>query len=163
MRTVREALAGLGLLLLCASLATHWPDLPSRVPVHFDLTGHPDGFGSKTVLLLLPATAVLLYVVLTVVARYPAYFNFPVPVTDFNRQTLRNLAIEHARVAQSGAYVHLRVAYVCLSFDGRRPSLRTRNRFRSCFYRSGRRHHRTVLLPHVSNPDGSLAAHGFHR
>ena len=94
MRTVREALAGLGLLLLCASLATHWRDLPSRVPVHFDLTGHPDGFGSKTILLLLPAVSVLLYVVLTVAARYPAYFNFPAPVTDSNRQTLRILAID---------------------------------------------------------------------
>ncbi len=94
MRTVREVLAGLGLLLLCASLATHWHDLPSRVPVHFGLTGHPDGFGSKNVLLLLPATAILLYLALIVVARYPAYFNFPVPVTDLNRQTLQTLAIE---------------------------------------------------------------------
>jgi len=94
MRTVREALAGLGLLLLCGSLATHWPDLPSRVPVHFDLTGHPDGFGSKTNLLALPATAVLLYLGLTVATRYPAYFNFPVSVTDLDRQALQNLAID---------------------------------------------------------------------
>jgi hypothetical protein len=72
----------------------HWHDLPSRVPVHFGLTGHPDGFGSKIILLLLPATAVLLYLALTAVARYPAYFNLPVPVTDLNRQTLRRLAIE---------------------------------------------------------------------
>jgi hypothetical protein len=94
MRTVREALAGLGLLLLCGSLATHWHDLPDRVPVHFGLTGQPDGFGSKTILLVLPAAAIVLYLVLTVVTRYPAYFNFPVPVTDINRQTLRELAVD---------------------------------------------------------------------
>jgi len=94
MRTVREALAGLGLLCVCTSLPANWNDLPARVPVHFGLNGHPDGFGSKSVLLFLPATAILLYVVLTAVARFPAYFNFPVPVTDRNRQTLRDLAVE---------------------------------------------------------------------
>jgi apolipoprotein N-acyltransferase len=57
------------------------------------LTGHPDGFGSKSTLLILPAVAVLLYLVLSVVVRYPAYFNFPVQVTDRNRQPLRDLAI----------------------------------------------------------------------
>jgi uncharacterized membrane protein len=93
-RTIREALAGLGLLCLCTSLPAHWNDLPSRVPVHFGLNGHPDGFGSKTILWVLPATAVVLYLTLTVVSRYPAYFNFPVPVTDLNRQTLRDLAID---------------------------------------------------------------------
>jgi hypothetical protein len=64
------------------------------VPVHFGLTGHADGFGSKSTLLVLPATAVILYLTLSVVVRFPAYFNFPVPVTDRNRQTLRALAID---------------------------------------------------------------------
>jgi hypothetical protein len=64
------------------------------VPVHFGLTGHPDGYGSKITLLALPATAVVLYLTLSVVVRFPAYFNFPVPVTDRNRRTLRTLAID---------------------------------------------------------------------
>lgn len=94
MRTIREAFAGLGLLCVCTSLPANWNYLPFRVPVHFGLTGRPDGFGSKSTLLVLPVTAVVLYLTLSVVARYPAYFNFPVPVTDRNRQTLRDLAIE---------------------------------------------------------------------
>ncbi len=64
------------------------------MPVHFGLAGHPDGFGPKSTLLILPATAIFLYLVLSVVVRFPAYFNFPVPVTDHNRQALRDLAIE---------------------------------------------------------------------
>jgi hypothetical protein len=94
MRTVREALAGLGLLCVCTYPLAHWNYLPPRVPVHFGLTGHADGFGSKSTLLVLPATAVILYLTLSVVVRFPAYFNFPVPVTDRNRQTLRALAID---------------------------------------------------------------------
>jgi hypothetical protein len=94
MRTIREALAGLGLLCVCTSLPANWNYLPFRVPVHFGLNGHPDGFGSKSLLWVLPATAVVLYLTLTVVSRYPAYFNFPVPVTDRNRQTLRDLTVE---------------------------------------------------------------------
>ncbi len=82
--------------MLCGSLADALAlILPDReCPIHFGLTGQPDGFGSKTILLVLPATAIVLYLALTVVARYPAYFNFPVPVTDLNRQTLRDLAVD---------------------------------------------------------------------
>lgn len=92
-RTVRETLAGVALFWLCTSLTAQWNYLPSRVPVHFGLTGHPDGFGSKSILWFLPATAILLYLVLTVVARYPGVFNYPVPVTDLNRKTLQSLAV----------------------------------------------------------------------
>ena len=101
-RTVREALAGLGLILLCGSVATHWHDLPPRVPVHFGLTGHPDGFGSKIILLILPATAIVLYLALTVVARYPAYFNFPVPGHRLQPANSARSSRRPAWVAQSG-------------------------------------------------------------
>jgi uncharacterized membrane protein len=125
MRTVREALAGLGLLCVCTSLPANWNYLPARVPVHFGLNGHPDGFGSKSLLLFLPATGVFLYLVLTIVARFPAYFNFPVPVTDGNRQTLRDLAIE--MIGWLKAEVMCIFAWIMLAtistIAGRRPGL----------------------------------------
>ncbi len=93
MRVIREAIAGIGLLCVCTSLPANWNDLPSRVPVHFGWNGQPDGFGPKSILLVLPATALILYLVLSVVVRFPEYFNFPVPVNDSNRQALRDLAI----------------------------------------------------------------------
>ena len=80
---------------MCTSLPANWNYLPFRVPFHFGLNGHPDGFGIKEHSLGSPGRLpVLLYLTLTGVARFTAYFNFPVPVTDRNRQTLRDLAID---------------------------------------------------------------------
>jgi Protein of unknown function (DUF1648) len=94
MRIAREVLAGLGVLVACVSLAFSWRSLPATVPVHFDLTGVADGYGSKQTLLTLPAVAVALYLMLTIVVRFTDAFNFPVAVTGSNRQGLETLAID---------------------------------------------------------------------
>ena len=68
--------------------------LPARVAVHFDAAGNPNAWGSRGALVALPITAILLYILMTVVARFPASFNFPVRVTPRTRPRLEALALE---------------------------------------------------------------------
>lgn len=42
-------------------LLFYWKNLDERVPIHFNLLGSPDGYGSKYVLLTLPIVSVLLF------------------------------------------------------------------------------------------------------
>jgi uncharacterized membrane protein len=68
--------------------------LPERIPVHFDGMGNPNGWGSSQSLPLLPLIAIGVYLLLTMVSRFPAYFNYPVKVTEENRERLQSLTIE---------------------------------------------------------------------
>lgn len=68
--------------------------LPDRIPIHFDLHGQPNGWGSPASLPLLPAIAVGVFLLLTVIARFPETFNYPVAVTDANRQRLQALTMD---------------------------------------------------------------------
>jgi hypothetical protein len=38
-----------------------YPDLPDQVPIHFNLTGRPDQWGSRSLIWLLPVLGVVLY------------------------------------------------------------------------------------------------------
>jgi len=59
----------------------------------FDLAGHPNAYGPPQMLLILPAVALVLYLLITVVSRNPAVFNYPVRATPQNRQRLQELAL----------------------------------------------------------------------
>lgn len=67
--------------------------LPARIPVHFDPSGTPNGWGTPAMLWLLPGIAALVYGLMTLVARFPAAFSFPVRVTPRNRSRLEDLAL----------------------------------------------------------------------
>lgn len=97
MRKTLEAICMMALALMAwvswAALAG--PDrLPGRIPIHFDLAGHTDGWGSPTTLLLFPAVAVAIYLTFTLVSRYPSAFNYPVTVTPENRGRLLAVALD---------------------------------------------------------------------
>lgn len=88
-------LAALALLVFVTGRALYGPArLPARIPTHFGLDGRPDAWGSSVMLLVLPVIAVLLYVLMSVVARYPSAFNYPVRVTPRNRPFLEAIALD---------------------------------------------------------------------
>lgn len=88
------ALAALLVLWATTAYALLGPNpLPSRIPTHFDLAGNPNGWGKPGVLWLLPIVGAVLYALMTLVARYPAHFNYPVVVTSANRAPLQNLGL----------------------------------------------------------------------
>jgi|HubBroStandDraft_1064217.scaffolds.fasta_scaffold131564_2 uncharacterized membrane protein len=88
------SLAALAVLALITINVFYGPHpLPARVPTHFDAAGRVNGWGSPASLLLLPVVAAGLYLLLTVIARFPAAFNYPVKVTEINRAQLEYLTL----------------------------------------------------------------------
>ena len=89
------ALLALGLQIAITVRALFGSDhLPERIPLQFDAMGQPTRWGSPAMLLLLPAITLIIYLLFTVVTRFPGAFNYPVKVTVFNRQRLQNLALD---------------------------------------------------------------------
>jgi hypothetical protein len=93
MRLLRETLALAGLALQVTMVGYFWRALPPQVPMHFGISGAADDYGGKSTLLILPVATLLLYGLLTVVSLSPQRFNFPVEVTEENRDRLEAIAI----------------------------------------------------------------------
>jgi uncharacterized membrane protein len=88
------SLAGVAFLVWITWQALNGPDpLPARVPTHFDASGNPNGWGPPGTLWLLPVMAVGLYLLITVVAQFPAAFKYSVRVTEENRARLQALTL----------------------------------------------------------------------
>ena len=94
MRNLRETVGSLGLSIMVVLVVNACMTLPPRIPIHFDLTGKPNGWGSPHVLLWLPGIAITLWLFLTVIARFPQTFNYPVDVTPELRTRLAPLAAD---------------------------------------------------------------------
>lgn len=109
MRTPLNAAALFLLVLVWAATgyAVFGPHpLPSTIPTHFDAQGHPNGWGTPAMLWLLPGIALFVYALMSVVARFPSSFNYPVRVTAQNRDRLQGIAL--------GMIAWLKIELVCL-------------------------------------------------
>jgi uncharacterized membrane protein len=97
MRKTLEAIS-LGALAVLAFLtwsALYGPNhLRDKIPTHFDMAGHVNGWGTSSSLVLLPVVALGVYLLLSAIVRFPAFFNYPVAVTDQNRPRLQALACD---------------------------------------------------------------------
>jgi len=97
MRKSLEVLSifALGLLIWITWAALYGPShLPGRVPTHFDAAGNPNAWGSPMGMILPPVLALGLYLLMSVVARFPAAFNYPVRVTRQNIQRLQSVTLD---------------------------------------------------------------------
>ena len=89
------SLAALAFLLIITADALVGPHrLPDRIPTHFDASGQAIAFGSPQLLLGIPIGAVILYALMSMVARRSGAFNFPTKVTPMNRPRLEALAVQ---------------------------------------------------------------------
>ena len=74
-----------GSILLCIM---YWVTAPYIVPIHYNIHGEIDNYGSKTtlffVLLFLLVLTILTYVVFKILNKYPHIFNYPIAVTEQN-------------------------------------------------------------------------------
>ena len=74
-------------LILCQIVycVVLYPQLPSKIPTHFNFAGEVDGWGGKGSIIILLATTIGLYILLTVTLFFPKLWNIPTKITDQNR------------------------------------------------------------------------------
>ncbi|MGA7107819.1 MAG: DUF1648 domain-containing protein [Terracidiphilus sp.] len=96
---MRKILEILGLAALAVLVWMTWDALqganrlPDRVPTHFDASGTPNAWGSPAGMLLLPVLAAALYLVMSIVVRFPDAFHYPVRVTAQNIARLQAVTL----------------------------------------------------------------------
>ena len=93
MRVLRESLAIIAPAVVIGSVSLSWTHLPARVPTHFGLSGPPNSFGPKSSIWILPVVAIVSYIGLTFVNRFPRAFNYPVKITKENQARLEPLGV----------------------------------------------------------------------
>ncbi|WP_169713630.1 DUF1648 domain-containing protein [Paludifilum halophilum] len=72
-----------GLFLYSAYI---WPHLPDQIPIHYDLQGKADQWGSKWFTLLLILLMFLIYLGFTILRKYPHQFHYPSRLTKENAE-----------------------------------------------------------------------------
>lgn len=83
-----------GLILLASTIfvVVNWGQIPDQIPTHFTITGQPDAYGGKPMLIFLVVISWVMFILLTISVKFPRMWNFPVEVTDENRDVLFAIA-----------------------------------------------------------------------
>jgi len=92
-----EFTALLGLMIILGFVIYHYPRLPEIIPTHFDGSGIPDDYSSKTSFLMLPAIGLFIYILMSLIVFIPHQFNYSVKITPANALKQYTFAIRLIR------------------------------------------------------------------
>jgi uncharacterized membrane protein len=81
-----DSIGIVGIILMIVYVIMCYNDLPNTIPKHYTATGQADGFGGRSILLVLPALTIVIFLILTVSLKFPHLFNYPFAVTDENAE-----------------------------------------------------------------------------
>ncbi|HET8809044.1 MAG TPA: DUF1648 domain-containing protein [Flavobacteriaceae bacterium] len=79
-----EIVAWASLIFLWFWTFWNYTNLPETIPTHFNASGEPDAYGSKNTIFTLPIIASLLFLLLSVISRFPYKYNYPIKITSEN-------------------------------------------------------------------------------
>lgn len=107
---ILEILGIIGLAALIIAPLLFYSELPDKIPMHYNATGEPDGFGGKFILWLLPLVGLFLYLGLTWLNRFPHVFNYPIQISEENaerqyKNSVRMIKTLNALITLSFAYM----------------------------------------------------------
>lgn len=91
---ILEAAAAAGVAIIAAILIRYWDALPPTIPRNFDNFGNVSAWGSRSALAVVSACIIILYIILTIIGRFPHLFSYPWRITR------RNAAAQY-RIARS--------------------------------------------------------------
>ncbi len=83
-----EAVTPIIVLITVVASMVYYRGLPDTIPTHYSALGEVDGYGDKTMILILPLIALVTYIVIVLLKNRPHLYNFPVKVTKANSTKL---------------------------------------------------------------------------
>lgn len=89
--TIDYIIESLGIIALVSLLTApiyFYNELPDNIPMHYNIYGQPDSYGSKGMIWLLPLIGLFLYIGMTLLNKKPHLFNYPTKVTSENVESL---------------------------------------------------------------------------
>jgi uncharacterized membrane protein len=113
MKRLRDAITWIVLLGQAIYLGYVWPSLPSVLPSHFNLSGHPDRSAPREILWFIFGLELLVLTMLTVVQRLPHLYNLPATPGDPERP--RQEALTRDMLAWLRLEMALMFAYILWS------------------------------------------------
>ena len=84
----------IGFLALLGStvfLLVSWSHIPDQIPTHYNFAGVADGYGGKGSLIFMMVLAWFMFILITVLMRFPNTWNMPVKVTAENKARLYSI------------------------------------------------------------------------
>lgn len=92
------------------TVITSYGELPDQIPTHFDGSGQPDGYGSRSSLIWLLGLSTAMWAGLWFAARIPHLHNYPFKVTEQNAAAL--YAVSRELMFAVRAAVQVMFAYI---------------------------------------------------
>ncbi len=107
-----EALAIAGIISLWVVVLLKYSTLPERIPTHFNIKNEVDGYGAKDTIFILPIIGSVVFLLLSVINRFPHYFNYPIQITEENALRQYQLATRLIRLIKTG----IGFTFLCIVF-----------------------------------------------
>ena len=100
-------------------IALNWSALPDDVPIHFNVTGEVDRWGSKWMMLFLPIITIALHLFMEVIEKRPDTHNYPARLTEqnaaqFYKESCQTLNLTKNIVTIMLVYIAIRSVLVAL-------------------------------------------------
>lgn len=82
-----------GLILLGTTVYTciMWQKVPDQVPIHYDFAGNVTDYGGKGSMIFMLGIAWVMFIIMTVLVKFPNTWNMPVKVTAENAERLYSI------------------------------------------------------------------------
>lgn len=97
-----EIVAWIGLILSFNPLLFYKSlDKNTLIPIHYNLYGEIDGWGSLSFLWIIPIIAAVFYIGFSISERYYKKFNYPIKITSNNSQYVYRIAVQLMRTLKA--------------------------------------------------------------
>ncbi len=97
---VFEALSLIVLLAVWVYTIISWQSLPDTIPTHMNSSGDIDAYGSKSTLYAIAGVILAMYLIFTLISRFPYQFNYIVKINADNERSQYVLALTMLRVVK---------------------------------------------------------------
>ena len=88
---VMNIIGALALLGSTLFVIIMWSQIPDQIPTHHNFAGEADGYGGKGSLIFMMVLAWFMFILITVLMRFPNTWNMPVKVTAENKARLYSI------------------------------------------------------------------------